>query len=400
MIHLEVPSSKSLTQRALILAALAETRTTIVSPLNCDDSNVLIIALRQLGVRIEKESDRWHVTPPVKFQTPGKPLYLGNAGTAVRFLTGLAPLIPGAMVIDGSEAMHRRPMPGLLVVLQEMGIGIEELGKPNCPPIRLSRPDRLTLPRAVTLTAGGSSQELSALLMAGCCFPAGLAVTLVGELPSRPYIDLTIEALADFGIEVERPGEQSFIVPAKRPNALREIHLEGDWSSAGYPLAAGWLTSREVTITNVDEDSLQGDRAILRYLGELSAPGPRHFDLGDTPDLTPTIVACALFADGPTTISGVAHLRLKESDRLAGLARELVKLGARLKELPDGLIVEPRPLAGPAALDPQHDHRLAMAFGLVSLRVPDLEILTPSCVSKSYPFFWGMLRKFKEELVA
>jgi len=400
MIHIEVPSSKSQTQRALILAALAETPTTIVSPLNCDDSNVLIIALRQLGVRIEKESDRWHVTPPARFRTPSKSLYLGNAGTAVRFLTGLAPLIPGATVIDGSKAMHRRPMPGLLVVLQEMGIGIEEMGQSNCPPIRLTRPDDLRLPKTVTLTAGGSSQELSALLMAGCCFPDGLTITLVGDLPSRPYVDLTIDALAEFDIRVERPSEHAFIVPAKKPNAPRAIHLEGDWSSAGYPLAAGWLTGREVSVTNVDEDSLQGDRAILPRLGELSAPGPRHFDLGDTPDLTPTIVACALFAAGPTTITGVAHLRLKESDRLAGLARELVKIGADIQEQPDGLIVTPRTLAGPAALDPHHDHRLAMAFGLVSLRVPDLEILNPSCVSKSYPVFWGMLRKFQEELIA
>jgi 3-phosphoshikimate 1-carboxyvinyltransferase len=173
------------------------------------------------------------------------------------------------------------------------------------------------------------------------------------------------------------------------------FEVEPDWSSASYPLAASFLSGKPARVVGMVRDSLQGDRVFPRILDSLTGAGPRVVDLSDAPDLAPTVIACALFADGATTICGAAHLRIKESDRIGVPIRELRKLGADLEERPDGLIVRPAPLKGPAELDPAKDHRMAMAFGLVSLRVEGVRVLDPGCVSKSYPTFWKMLEAFR-----
>jgi 3-phosphoshikimate 1-carboxyvinyltransferase len=393
MISVQVPSSKSLTQRALILAALAATPTRVVHPLICDDSLVLAAALRRFGVKIDQGDDGWTITPPAKLLAPETPLQLGNAGTAVRFVTGLVPVMPGPITIDGDPAMRRRPMAGLLAALSEMGVHVAELGKPSCPPVVLTPGDPDGLPESVSLRAGGSSQELSALLLVGCRLPRGLRVLLDGNFPSRPYIELTIRTLEAFGVQVERPDTQTIVIPPQTPHA-EQYPVEGDWSSASYPLAAGWLTGREVEVTNLDLHSAQGDRIFPQLLRQLNQGGHHVLAMGDVPDIVPTVVACALFAAGVTEITGVAHLRIKESNRLATLARELTKLGAAIRETPDGLVINPRLLSHSANLDPAADHRMAMAFGLISLRHPGIEILNPTCVSKSYPDFWNMLARF------
>jgi len=397
MIPIAVPPSKSLTQRALVLAALSDRECRVFDPLDCDDSRAIMSGLASMGVTFDATREgSWVVSPPTAFTVPDQPLVLGNAGTAVRFLTGLAPLVPGPLVIDGNDAMRRRPMPGLLGALRSLGLAVDELGRPGCPPIRLkpapTAPDRV--PTSVELEAGGSSQELSSLLLLGSRWPGGLRVDVKGRLPSKPYVDLTLEALSAFGVAVDRPSEDVFQIPHGPPRRA-EYRVEPDWSSASYVLAASWLTGREVSIPGLSRDSAQGDRRIREIVAELDEPGPRRYDLADAPDIVPTVVACALFAAGTTQLRGVAHLRIKESDRIGVLVRELEKLGARLRELPDGIELEPVPLSGPATLDPSGDHRMAMAFGLVSLRIDGLNILDPGCVSKSYPGFWRMLETFQ-----
>ncbi len=400
-ISVSVPPSKSLTQRALVLASLGPNRCTLRRVLDCDDSCVLVSALQALGTVIELGPEGLRgdvtVTSSGHFEAPQQALLIDNAGTAARFLTGLAPLVRGGYVIDGSQAMRRRPMTSLLRALEQLGVEVQQLGQPGCPPIKLVASGELldsTNRPLVRLDSVRSSQELSALLLLGAGLASGLDIQLDGPLVSRPYIDVTLAALRDFGVTVELPSERLYRVGPDIPQATAYA-VEGDWSSASFPLAAGWLTGKTVELLGVDVRSHQGDRAFAQILESLGSDEPRELDLGAQPDLVPPLAACALFARHRTRIYGVAHLRIKESDRITGLAQQLSKLGAQIAEREDGLVVTPTPLRGPAELDPLNDHRLAMAFGLVSLRVEQLRVLNPQCVSKSYPDFWPMLERFR-----
>jgi 3-phosphoshikimate 1-carboxyvinyltransferase len=399
MIEVRIPPSKSVTQRALILAALGAEPCRVIDPLDCDDSRAMAHGIEQLGGGVERGGAQWRVVPlEVPVEVADRSLRLGNAGTAVRFTTGLAVLLRGSYTVDGDEAMRGRPMPGLLAALGGLGVEVRELGRPGCPPVRLAGTAAGTAagpgPARARLEAGGSSQELSALLLAGCRIPGGLQVVVDGQLPSMPYVELTLAVMRAFGVEVERRSPETFRVPESAPS-LSEYAVEPDWSSASYPLAASWLTGKPARVLGLRPDSVQGDRVFPEILEAIGRPGPREIDLADAPDLAPTAIACALFAEGETAITGAAHLRIKESDRIGVPLRELAKLGADLEERPDGLVVRPAPLRGPAALDPARDHRMAMAFGLVSLRVAGVQILDPDCVSKSYPDYWNMLEGFR-----
>jgi 3-phosphoshikimate 1-carboxyvinyltransferase len=399
VIEIRVPASKSITQRALLLAALGDRRCGVSAALDCDDSRAMARGLEQLGARVETGEHRWTVAPlRVPIVAAGPALDLGNAGTAVRFLTGLSLLLAGRFSIDGDPAMRRRPLPNLLAALRGAGVEVEERGRPGCPPLSLARAVGASKakapPRRLRLQAGGSSQELSALLLAGCRAPGGLEVWVDGELPSQPYVELTVAVMREFGIAIERPAPDLYRVPEALPDR-DEFAVEPDWTSASYPLAAAWLTDRRVELPGIRERSVQGDRVFAELLDRLNRPGVRRIDLGATPDLAPALIACALFAEGETTITGAAHLRIKESDRIGVPARELGKLGAEIEERQDGLRVRPVPLRGPAALDPAGDHRMAMAFGLVALRVDGVRVENQGCVSKSYPGYWEMLERFR-----
>jgi len=402
MIEVRVPTSKSLTQRALVLAALAPGRSVVADPLDCDDSRVLRRALSALGVHITKTEEGLAVDGGNPLRAPGETLDLGNAGTAMRFCTGLALLTDGPVAIDGDEAMRRRPMPGLLSGLRSLGARVQERGRPACPPITVHPPaDLADLPGAVVLDAAGSSQQVSALLLTASRLPAGLTIEVAGDLPSRPYVDLTLDSLADFGVAVDtEPGPEGQTVYRVRPSTLRaaSVTIEGDHSSASYPLAAGFLTGRSVRVVNVRADSRQGDRVFGSLLEGLGRPAPRTFDLFDTPDIAPTLATCALFAQGETRLTGLAHLRIKECDRLSVLAAGFRRVGADIDEVPDGLVIHPTRLRDDVdldpALDPALDHRMAMCFALLGLRLPGIRVANPDCVSKSYPTFYEMLELF------
>ncbi len=386
-----VPPSKSYTQRALILAALAPGTSVIESPLDCDDSRVLRRALADMGVESDWRGDRLEIRGG-GLCPPSRPLFLGNAGTAVRFMAGLSLVVPGSLQIEGDEAMTRRPMPGLLSALGSMGVGVTELGLPGCPPLRLDGPGSPT--GEIAIDPAGSSQQVSSLMLVAPRLPKGLILRLATAPPSRPYIDMTLAVIREFGGTCRWDDELTLVV---EPGGLRAARytVEADYSAAAMVLAGGWIAGRDVHIRGLRPNSLQGDRVFLEVLNVLSRPGPRVLDLSDAPDVVPPTVAAALFAKGETRIDGIAHLRIKECDRVAVLAGELAKIGARIDEREDSMTVRPGPLAGGAELDPHGDHRMAMAFGLVGLRVPDLEILDPECVSKSFPDFWEVLERIR-----
>ena len=389
-IRVSVPSSKSYTQRALVLAALAPGQSVVRRPADCDDARVLVKALGDLGVDLSWDApEAIRVRGGGPLEAPPGPVHLENAGTAVRFVTGLSALVRGSMVIDGVEAMRRRPMPGLLRALEDLGVSVEEQGRPGCPPVRLERRSS-RVPERVDLDAAGSSQQLSALLLAAPRLERGLVIELSSELPSRPYVDMTLAAIRAFGGRADWVGPGALRV---EPGGLagREYEVEGDWSGAAMVLAGAWIRGIEVHIDNLPAESLQGDRVFTEVLAALSAEGPRAIDLGDAPDVVPPAVAAALFAEGATRFEGIGHLRIKESDRMAVLAGELAKVGADIECEDDAMTVRPRPLSGSAALDPHGDHRMAMAFGLARLRVPGIEVLDQGCVSKSFSDFWSVL---------
>ncbi|MBI5502326.1 MAG: hypothetical protein HY907_18930 [Deltaproteobacteria bacterium] len=408
-----VPGSKSITQRALMLAALAETPTELVGALDCDDSRYLRDALRSLGALSSPHSPHSphfpHSPPSPHFphfphspHSPHSPLYCGNAGTTIRFTAALSLLVDGPMSLDGDEHMRRRPIGDLADALGSLGVTVRWGGVPGFPPLTLER--RLAAPTEVEIDVTRSSQFASALLLVAPRLPGGLAVRLRGAAVSRPYLALTVDVLRRFGARVdERP--EGYRV---EPGALRceRFEVEGDWSSAAFILAAARIAGREVRIPNLRRDSGQGDRVIVDFLERLAGPGPHRFDLGDCPDLVAPLAAAAAFAVGPTEIRNVAHARIKESDRLRVLAEGFRAAGIVVEEFPDGLRIaglapegageaaKPAVQAG-AFLDPHHDHRMAMAFGLLSLRLPHLRIADPECVSKSYPDFWRDLDCFR-----
>lgn len=391
VLAVRVPTSKSYAQRALVLAALAPGRSVVEELPGSDDVALLLAALRAMGAPVDQAGDRVTVEGGRPLEPPPEGVHLGNAGTAVRFVTGLSLLAEGPLLVDGVEAMRRRPMAGLLAALRSLGVEVEELGARACPPVRLERRGRPA--GRVLLDATGSSQQVSALLLAGTRLEGGLEVELSSEPPSRPYIDLTLDAIRAFGGEASWTSPRSLRVEARLAPARYVV--EGDWSSAAMVLAAGWIRGVEVRVDNLSPSSLQGDRVFVDVLEALARPGPRAIDLGDAPDLVPPAVAAALFAEGATRLERIAHLRIKESDRIAVLAAELGKVGARIEAEADSMTVRPGPLRGGASLDPHGDHRMAMAFGLVGLRVPGLEVRDQGCVTKSFPGFFDVLERFR-----
>jgi 3-phosphoshikimate 1-carboxyvinyltransferase len=432
-----VPPSKSVTQRALVAAAIASGRSSLRGPLLADDNRRLIEALGHLGIGIRVLGPGEPPAVPegasaVEVEGCGgritadrASLQVGNAGTAMRFLTALCAFGSGEYIIDGDARMRQRPIDELLEALRALGARAESLHGNGCPPVRVGGgaggPGRRDGAGGATVRLHGerSSQFLSALLLAAPELPSGIDITLDGVLVSRPYVDLTTAVMARFGVEVGRqppgPGVRRFTVAPGSAYRGTDYTIEGDWSSASYFFAAAAVTGGRVTVTGLERDSAQGDArflALLERMGcrvawrgaevevEGGAPGTGgaeggmlrgiEADCRDMPDIVPTLAVVALFASGPTRITGVPHLRLKETDRIAALVSEINRLGARATAAPDGLKIEPCALRG-ATVETYDDHRMAMAFAVAGLRVPGLAVVNPGCVTKSFPDFWERL---------
>lgn len=393
-LRLQAPASKSMTQRALIIAALCDDDTQIDQPLDCDDSRYLGGALRALGCRVEPHADRIAVSP-APFVAPDAPLYCGNAGTAVRFGACLSLICDGALIIDGDDHMRQRPIAALGDTLGAMGVDVQYLERTGCPPLRLERTRRP--PDATSVDVSLSSQYASGIALVAPHLAGGLTIALEGRIVSDPYIDMTIAMMQRAGARASRLDDE-IRVEGYGYGAPRRIAIEPDWSAAAFLLAAGRITDRDVDIEGLPppSSSLQGDSVFEEMLAALDA-GQETFDVTDTPDLIAPLTATALFAAQPVQIRGAAHTRVKESDRVAVLCRELAKLGAELREHADGLDVTPldKPPGSRVVLNPHDDHRMAMAFGVIALRVPNLEVDNPACVSKSFPDFWEVLAAFR-----
>lgn len=398
------PSSKSVTHRYLNLSLLAGGGSELVHPLDAEDIRHFLDALEVLGFAVAgRGTDEVRIAGR-EDEPDGGRIECGNAGTMYRFLAASLATLPGRWVLDGTDRLRERPIAPLIGALRRLGARIEYLEREGGAPLEIVG---ASLEGGATeLDAGESSQYLSALLMAASRARREVEVR-VGSLTSTPYVELTLEALDRFGVEVGRTSEGFRIVP-QQP-VPRRLVVEADYSAAAYPAAAAALTGGDVVLEGLRLDSAQGDRRFLELLEQVGArveatpDGVRvrggaqlravEADLSSMPDQVPTLAALAPFCAGKTRITGVPHLRFKESDRLRAMAVELTKLGVEVREEADGLSVHGS-LAGVAppvdrvVVQTYDDHRIAMSLALVGLRRPGVVIADPGVVAKSYPAFW------------
>ena len=400
-----LPGSKSLTQRALIAAALGNGTSTLIGPLVSEDTDYSSKALGQMGMTITKGDGVWTVEGGGgKIQPSDEPIFLGNNGTATRFLTSVTGLGHSTFIIDGDERMHERPIDPLMKALQGWGVDIASIHNTGCPPLRIQG-SGLSGGETV-LPEGKSSQYLSSLLLVAPYAAQPATLKVEGEVLSKPYVAMTLAVMADFGIMVEAaPDFSSFTIPQGCYKA-QDYKVEGDASNASYFWAAAAVTGGKVTVSNVPVPSLQGDAMLVPLLGRMgcevakagdgitvSASRPLEgitVNMGDMPDVVPTLAVVAAFAQGKTEITNIAHLRIKECDRLTATVTELTKMGATVEEFEDRMIIHGdggKNLHG-ADIETYKDHRMAMCFAVAGLRVPGVKIHGENCVAKSFPDFW------------
>ncbi len=412
---LRLPGSKSISNRILLLAALAEGTTEVRALLDSDDTRVMLEALQALGVdwtRKEGSDDYRVAGVGGAFPVKQAELFLGNAGTAFRSLTAACALAGGDYVLKGVPRMHERPIADLVDALRQLGARIDYLENDGFPPLRIhppSPPGRGAGGEGATVTVKGtvSSQYLTGLLLAAPLLGRQVTVQVDGELISKPYVEITLKLMQRFGVEVMREGWQRFTVPAATYRSPGSIEVEGDASSASYFLAAGAIGHGPVRVEGVGRNSIQGDVRFAEALARMGAEigfGPNwiecrlgcadrlhaiDLDCNHIPDAAMTLAVLALFADGTTTLKNIASWRVKETDRIAAMAAELRKLGAQVEEGADFIrIAPPARLASGAVIDTYDDHRMAMCFSLVSLAGVPIRINDPKCVNKTFPGYW------------
>jgi 3-phosphoshikimate 1-carboxyvinyltransferase len=408
-----LPGSKSISNRVLLLAALAEGETTITNLLDSDDTRVMLDALEKLGVKLKRDGDTCVVTGTRGALPAARAdLFLGNAGTAVRPLTAALAVNGGDYRIHGVPRMHERPIRDLVDGLRQIGAKIDYEENEGFPPLRI-RPGQISVDAPIRVRGDVSSQFLTALLMALPLVRTESGETIVevaGELISKPYIEITIALMARFGIKVERLGWERFTIPnGVRYQSPGKIMVEGDASSASYFLAAGALGGGPLRVEGVGRASIQGDVGFATALTKMGANvtmgddwievrgvgndhgklDPIDMDFNLIPDAAMTIAVAALFADGTSTLRNIASWRVKETDRIAAMATELRKVGAKVQEGDDFLVVTPPEKLTPnAAIDTYDDHRMAMCFSLVSLGGVPVRINDPKCVGKTFPDYF------------
>lgn len=414
---IRVPGSKSLTNRALLIAALANGRTKLSNALFSDDSKYFAQALQTLGfdVKLDEQNHEMTVTGlGGKIPAQKAELFIGNAGTAARFLSAFLTLGNGEYILDGEPRMRERPIGDLIDALNQLGVEVEATN--NCPPVEIFAKG---LPGGKTKIAGDiSSQFLSALLMIAPYAKSPIEIELTTELNSKPYVDMTIEVMKEFGVQVERNGYQSFTVPLARyklqvtqPVTRNSYPIESDASAASYFFAAPAICGGTVKVKNISRKSLQGDIKFLDVLTQMgctltesdnciliTGSSQLHgidIDMRDIPDTAQTLAAVAPFADSPTRIRGIASARVKETDRVSATCTELTRLGVQVEEHQDGMTIYPCQNFKPANIQTYNDHRMAMAFSLIGLRFDGVTIENPGCVSKTFPNYFEVLEQLR-----
>jgi len=404
------PGSKSITNRALICAALAAGPSTLHGTLDSEDTRVMFDALTALGIALAWSDDRRQIRVAGcggVWPCRDADLYVANSGTTMRFLAPLLATGTGRYRLDGTPRMRARPIGDLVSTLQQLGVAIESEAHNDCPPVAITAQ---RLPGGTATVRGDvSSQFLSGLLLAAPHAQRRVELLLDGPLVSQPYVLMTLRVMQAFGVEVLNDRMQRFVVDAPAHYRGCEYPIEPDASAASYFWAAAAITGGQITVTGLGPQALQGDVAFCDCLEDMGCHvrrdaeqitvtgGPLQgiqADMNHISDTVQTLAAVALFASGPTTITGVAHIRHKETDRIGDLARELRKLGAAVEELPDGLRITPGPLRG-TRISTYQDHRMAMSLALVGLRVPGVLIDNPGCTEKTYPDFFADLESLR-----
>lgn len=409
--RVRVPGSKSISNRALLIAGLAQGRSRLEDVLDSDDTRVMASALQALGAQVEIAGATWDVTGVGGH--PGVPeaaLDVRASGTAARFLTAVMALVPGVSVLDGSARMRERPIAELIDALRALGVEVTAEGRGGCPPVRCL--GGMPFGGTVEVDARRSSQYVSALLLVAPYAARTVELKLKqGILVSRPYVDVTLEVMRAFGADAGVRPDGALYVTAGQPYRARTYAVEPDASTAAYFFAAAAIAGGRVTVEGLPADSTQADMAflgLLQQMGcaveatpagiEVRGPGAAlkavDVDMNAMPDAVLAAAVTALFADGTTRIRNVGNLRIKESDRLSALETELKKLGADAHADIDSLVITPGPLRG-AEIATYDDHRMAMAFSLVGLRIPGVRISDPECVSKSWPGYFQALQALK-----
>lgn len=415
----QVPGSKSITNRALILAALAQPtvdaqHSVLENALRSEDTEVMIDSLQRLGIKVETDwANSRIIVPctPIAQWNENVEFFCGNSGTTIRFLTAMLSIGHGNYRLDGVARMRERPIGDLLESMQQAGVhAISDAGN-GCPPVVVQADG---LPGGtVTIRGDTSSQFLSALLMAGPYAQKPMTIQLQGELVSIPYVRMTLYMMHEWGVStplgipnavVQQPAW--WIKTSPQCYTARHYRIEPDASSASYFWAAAAIIGGKVTVRGLS-NSMQGDVAFRDCLAKMGCSLPDgdtilgrpligiDTDMNAISDTVMTLAVVALFADGPTTIRNVAHIRHKETDRIAALATELRKVGAEIEEHQDGLTIHPRPLHG-AILDTYDDHRMAMSLALIGLRIPGIRIRNPGCTAKTYPHYWQHLENLRQ----
>jgi len=410
-----VPGSKSITNRALVLAALAsrDSQCTLTGALRSEDTEVMVDCLSKLGFRLEADwgqatislgkhgSDR--LVP-----AESADLFVANSGTTIRFLAAMVSLAPGRYRLDGVKRMRERPIQDLLDALDQLGVeAVSEYGN-GCPPIAIS--GQGWHGSQVKVRGDVSSQFLSGLLLAAGWSDEDSTILIEGGLVSEPYVEMTLDMLGPWIEQFGRSGDALFVISNRR-EPPKSYAIEPDASAASYFWAAAAVTGGRVTVSGLTRKSIQGDVRFVDLLAEMGCRVEEYeegitvhggklrgidVDMNDISDTVMTLGAVACFAEGKTTIRNVAHIRHKETDRIAALATELRKLGAEVEERADGLTITPGPLKG-CAVDTYNDHRMAMSLALIGLKVPGVVIRNPGCVAKTYPGFWQDLARLSNQ---
>jgi 3-phosphoshikimate 1-carboxyvinyltransferase len=419
-----LPGSKSISNRALLLAALSSGTTFLKNLLDSDDTQVMRNALRQLGLSVLDQAGHVCVVEGCSghFLVKQADLFMGNAGTAIRPLTAALAMQQGDYRLSGVARMHERPIRDLVDGLRQVGAQISYELEEGYPPIQISAA-QIQIRDVVQVRGDVSSQFLTALLMAlPLVAKEPVRIEVVGELISRPYIEITLKLMARFGLIVDCPDSQSFIVPAKTADAVYQspgqLLVEGDASSASYFLALGAIGQGPVRVFGVGKNSIQGDVAFIDALARMGAKidagedwievlGVSHpsgklqgitMDCTEIPDAAMTLAVAALFADGPTRLNGIASWRVKETDRIAAMAKELRKVGATVEEGANYLVIEAPKTAGDwkspvEGIDTYDDHRMAMCFSLAAFGPKTLKMNDPACVAKTFPDYFAQFAK-------
>ena len=405
--EVHLPGSKSLSNRLLLLSAISKGQTEVYNILDSDDTSYMLNALNSLGIKYEISDDKTTcliegVGGP--FSVPETDLYLGNAGTAVRPLCAVLCSGIGKHIIRGDQRMYERPIKDLVDALRQLGSNIEYLGNDGFPPLRINAHG--IKGGQVDIKGNISSQYLTAMLLTSPLSQSPIQINVIGELVSKPYIDMTLSVMKKFGVNVVNDNYQSFVISGSEQYiSPKTVLVEGDASSASYFMAAAAIGGGPIRLRGIGSESIQGDVQVTEVLNQMGAKVTMgtdwveverntlsgvDLDLNHIPDAAMTIATTALFADGPTTIRNIGNWRVKETDRLSAMATELRKVGAEVIEGQDYLKITPPSKILPATIDTYNDHRMAMCFSLAALGDAPITINDPGCVSKTFPEYFDL----------